>query len=345
VKSATVESAAPLSTREHARDDSGIEALRHRDLACSLKLGIRVARYRLRLLLQEFDVPPGETVLGRSPECHVTIDDPLVSREHAKIHNHGDRVVLEDLGSRNGSKVNGEPLHGSIELNDGDRIRIGNQEILFSRVLQPKRPGRPTGSLRNCRNCHAPYIAEAPSCPHCGHVPGNEETLSGAMRAAPPAGPGQQLDRQTWSLQMQVELLEKALSMGRLPDADRVLKTISGQLDERLTEANPIEAGQLDPVFAGALRLSANRGDGQWVAWVLTTLRRLERLPNPQLVTQLAQLPPIILDETSAPLEQFVAFWNTRQDELEGPAMHALANLSSLRDEVAARRAHVQARG
>jgi hypothetical protein len=303
-----------------------------------------VARYRLRLLLQEFDVPPGETVLGRSPECHVTIDDPLVSREHAKIHNHGDRVVLEDLGSRNGSKINGEPLQGSIELNDGDRIRIGNQEILFSRVVQPKRPGRPTGSLRNCRNCHTPYIAEAPSCPHCGHVPGNEETLSGAMRAAPPAQPGP-LDRQTWSLQMQVELLEKALSIGRLPDADRVLKTISTSLDERLAEAKPIDEGQLDPVFAGAVRLSANRGDGQWVAWVLTTLLRLERLPNPQLVTQLAQLPPIILDETSDPLEQFVKYWNARSDELEGPAMHALANLSSLRDEVATRRAQVRARG
>ncbi|MBK7396871.1 MAG: FHA domain-containing protein [Myxococcales bacterium] len=55
-----------------------------------------MARYRLRLLLQEFDLPQGETVLGRSPECQVTIDDPLVSREHAKIIVQDDTVVCRD---------------------------------------------------------------------------------------------------------------------------------------------------------------------------------------------------------------------------------------------------------
>ena len=294
-----------------------------------------MARYRLRLLLQEFDVPPGETVLGRSPECHITIDDPLVSREHAKIILNGDVVILRDLGSRNGSKINGQPLVGEIELKDGDRIRIGNQDMAFSKVVAPKRPGRPTGSLRNCKSCHTPYLAEAPSCPHCGFVPGTEETLSGTVKAALPA---MGLDRQSWSLQMQVELLDKALSLGRTADADRVLKQIALAVDERIDAQAPIDDAQIEPVFFGAIRMSSVRGDGQWVSWILSALLKMQRMPRQSLVAQIASLPPIIVDECGKQIEDFVTFWNQRPESLEGAAMHALASLAALRDDVIARR-------
>ena len=55
-----------------------------------------VARYRLRFLLQEFDLPRGITVIGRSLDCNLTIEDPLVSRQHARI------VVDDDGGTRRG---------------------------------------------------------------------------------------------------------------------------------------------------------------------------------------------------------------------------------------------------
>ena len=302
-----------------------------------------LARYRLRLLLQEFDVPPGETVLGRSPECAVTIDDPLVSREHARIVNHGDRVQLFDLGSRNGSKVNGNALEGNIELKDGDRIRIGNQEILFTQVVAPRRPNRPTGSLRNCRNCHTPYIAEAPSCPHCGHVPGTEETLSGGAIPVAQSAVGA-LDRDSWSLRMQLELIEKALSLHRLPDADRVLTGVAMAVEERVIGGGVIDDAQLDVLFGHAVRLCSLRGDGRWLGWTLVTLQRMQRMPKPPLVGQITHLPPIVVDEVSKQLEEFVAFWNQKAESLEGPQMHALGNLAALRDEVAARRAR-QAQG
>ena len=66
-----------------------------------------MARYRLRFLLQEFDLPRGATLIGRSSDCHVTIEDPLVSRQHARIVIDGDDATLQDLGSRNGVKLNG----------------------------------------------------------------------------------------------------------------------------------------------------------------------------------------------------------------------------------------------
>lgn len=127
----------------------------------------RVARYRLRFLLQEFDLPRGATILGRSSDCHVTIEDPLVSRRHARIVLTGDHAVLYDLESRNGVKVNGQPVKHSIELVDGDRLRIGTQELVFCRVADmPESPSKTTGFLRHCARCRMPYPKRQVLAPH-----------------------------------------------------------------------------------------------------------------------------------------------------------------------------------
>ncbi len=286
-----------------------------------------MARYRLRLLLQEFDLPPGETVLGRSPECHVTIDDPLVSREHAKILVEGEQVILRDLGSRNGLKRNGDSVRGDVTLDDGDRIRIGNQEIVFSRVVAPKRPGRPTGSLRHCRKCQTPYVAEAPTCPNCGYGPGGEDTLSGVA----PVG---NLDRETWSLQMQVELLEKALSLGRHVDADRVLGRVAVAVDERMTAGMTVDVVQLEGAFRGALRLSSEVGEVQWIRWVLGTLQRLGHPPSPEIANQLAAVAPIVLDAVADQLEELVGATSAKAGSLDTKGLTSLATLSALRDRL-----------
>src|SRR5713101_1475037 len=82
-------------------------------------------RFRLRFLLQEFELPPGDTLIGRSNDCHITLFDPLISRKHARIQVLGNQAILEDLGSRNGCRVNGAPLRGRHPLSSGDRIRVG----------------------------------------------------------------------------------------------------------------------------------------------------------------------------------------------------------------------------
>ena len=84
-----------------------------------------MARYRLRFLLQEFDLPRETTLIGRSSDCHVTIEDPLVSRQHARIVIDDDGAKCEDLGSRNGVKINGVIARGFMPLKDGDRLCIG----------------------------------------------------------------------------------------------------------------------------------------------------------------------------------------------------------------------------
>lgn len=62
--------------------------------------------------------------VGRSEECDIALPDRQVSRYHARISWRSDGYYLEDLGSKNGTHVNGEEVHGSIPLHDGDEIQI-----------------------------------------------------------------------------------------------------------------------------------------------------------------------------------------------------------------------------
>uniref|UniRef100_A0A7C4LP75 FHA domain-containing protein n=1 Tax=Schlesneria paludicola TaxID=360056 RepID=A0A7C4LP75_9PLAN len=66
-----------------------------------------------------------ETVLGRHPECQVHINSNMVSRRHARVIRKGDQFLLEDLGSGNGTFVNGKKIESPVELKHEDRIKLG----------------------------------------------------------------------------------------------------------------------------------------------------------------------------------------------------------------------------
>jgi DNA-binding response OmpR family regulator len=69
------------------------------------------------------------TRLGRGVENEIVIVSKRASREHAHIRRDGRRIFLDDLGSTNGTFLNGERVLGSVQLRDGDQISIG--EIMF----------------------------------------------------------------------------------------------------------------------------------------------------------------------------------------------------------------------
>jgi DNA-binding winged helix-turn-helix (wHTH) protein len=73
----------------------------------------------------------GENVIGRAPDVLITIPSSKVSRRHARIVVSEDRVVLEDLASRNGTYVGGRRIDSAIELRSGDRIGIGSAQLIF----------------------------------------------------------------------------------------------------------------------------------------------------------------------------------------------------------------------
>ncbi|HET9073455.1 MAG TPA: FHA domain-containing protein [Solirubrobacteraceae bacterium] len=76
-----------------------------------------------------YDLLHGAT-LGRG-DVEIQLDDPFASSRHAKITRQGRTLVLTDLGSTNGTYLNGEPLAGPQPLHPGDRIRIGDSEFTY----------------------------------------------------------------------------------------------------------------------------------------------------------------------------------------------------------------------
>jgi DNA-binding winged helix-turn-helix (wHTH) protein len=73
----------------------------------------------------------GDNVLGRDRSAAVCIDAASVSRHHARILVESGRATLQDLGSKNGTSLNGERLLGARELHDGDTLRLGDVQVLF----------------------------------------------------------------------------------------------------------------------------------------------------------------------------------------------------------------------
>ena len=67
----------------------------------------------------------GGAVIGRGPDCTVRIDDPLISRRHARVLASELGVGIEDLGSANGLFVNGMPTAGITPLHPGDVVQLG----------------------------------------------------------------------------------------------------------------------------------------------------------------------------------------------------------------------------
>ncbi len=71
---------------------------------------------------------PGEYYLGRGPECNIRFNSDWVSRQHCLLRV-GEEAVLRDLGSRNGTLVNGQLVNGDQRLAHGDQIQIG--QVVF----------------------------------------------------------------------------------------------------------------------------------------------------------------------------------------------------------------------
>jgi DNA-binding winged helix-turn-helix (wHTH) protein len=70
-------------------------------------------------------LPPGETVIGRDPDVSLWVDATSVSRRHARIVVSDGTATIEDLGSKNGTFVNGRRIEGAQRLADADQIRVG----------------------------------------------------------------------------------------------------------------------------------------------------------------------------------------------------------------------------
>jgi len=80
------------------------------------------------------DVCPNRAVVGRSSQADVRVDDPEVSRRHALLWREAGGIWVADLGSSNGTRLNGEPVAEVAEVVDGDLLTFGSPPFVFRSV-------------------------------------------------------------------------------------------------------------------------------------------------------------------------------------------------------------------
>ena len=225
-------------------------------------------RFRLRLFAQEFDLHAGTTRIGHSPLCEVTIDDPAISREHAAIEVGEDAATLRDLGSRNGVRLNGKKINGAVRLSAGDRIRVGNQDLVFGgNVAFVPRAG----------------LTQAPDV---------GETCELDARLTPLESPS----RTAWWLEMQTSLLHDALRLGQLDEARGIVRRMEEGMRERLESQEPYDRAVLETALAAVLELARAEDEPRWVELVFDALRDFRTIPSPPLAANIESLPPTLMD-------------------------------------------------
>ena len=88
---------------------------------------------------RQFPLLPGVSLIGRGSDATIRIDSGGVSRRHARVVVNGDEATLEDLGSKNGTFVDGEPVTHARLLTDGAEVRVGTVALVF-RIAGPTQP-------------------------------------------------------------------------------------------------------------------------------------------------------------------------------------------------------------
>ena len=89
---------------------------------------------RLVLGPREWPLSEGSTLVGRDRDCAIRIDSATISRQHVRIVVTSGETTVEDLGSKNGTHVNGQRVTQRVVLKDGDQIQVGSVTMTY-RIL------------------------------------------------------------------------------------------------------------------------------------------------------------------------------------------------------------------
>lgn len=238
--------------------------------------------FRLRYLAHDLELSPGEFVVGRSTDCQLSLDDPLVSRRHAVLRIRRDGVTVQDLGSRNGVLVNGVKIDGERELTAGDKVSIGSQEMVLQGADEPHQLTTSANEevyRRATQTLGAAYVVDLRAA-----VEGATAVPNPSAIADPPTA---EASRSLQSFQLLGGVAEKALAMGRAEEAERILQALLLDILTRAREGQTIEAPIAEAAAKYAARLGGATTKGIWVDYVFELYKRMKTPLPAQIVDEL----------------------------------------------------------
>lgn len=246
-------------------------------------------RYRLSIGPREFQLSAGDTLIGRSDGCAICLDDALISGIHAKIVTADTHVVIVDLGSSNGTHVNGTRLTDPVALKDGDTIRVGKVEMTFHKGLRARRSNRDVRTVG----------FEQERRRHSSSVGGDDD-----------------------------DVLCRMIELGRLEKAEKLLKNRVGQL-AAMDPPLPVGHVMVRSALEGLLTMAEKTRDAIWIhrlfklhvlcRWFMTEVAQ-------QRVDQLLR---VIGHLGGDGLPAYLALWSSRVAELSAPQRQQLATLQA----------------
>jgi ABC-type multidrug transport system ATPase subunit/pSer/pThr/pTyr-binding forkhead associated (FHA) protein len=117
---------------------------------------------------QIYELSQTDTVIGREEDAQIVIPNPAISRHHARLTYQAGRYLVEDLGSANGTFINGQRLAGPQAVNSGDRIALGEAAVFeIEAVGAPVPPWQPPKTVVD----HVPLPPPAGAHPRPGYAP------------------------------------------------------------------------------------------------------------------------------------------------------------------------------
>ncbi len=248
-----------------------------------------MSRIRLRYQNHDLEIPPGEFAVGRGRDCQLAMDDPLVSRRHAAFRAVGDRLTVEDLGSRNGVKVNEQRITGVTDLAHGDVVTIGSENLVVNITSgDVDRPARRAAVTMT-----------------------NEANQAGAAIA------------------LLSGVVDKALAMGRIEEAERILTNLLGDVLSRLQSGRGDTATLADGTKY-AMRLAAETGRASWVDWVFNAHNAAAKVLPAQTVDELYALVRKIKYPVTPALRSYLETLRGQSERLSPTERFALQRIEGL---------------
>jgi len=246
----------------------------------------------------------GVVLIGRDPECDISFDDPLASRHHARVTTNERGTTVADLGSINGTWINGESIDAPRVVAAGDKLLVGGQELQFvdahasgMRVASPMPGGAPVSrdsvpssfpraagdrslspALDALRSSRAPS-----SSPRPPPEPSPRITAATSFERRDrtfPAGPGRAQVETTGrvdAFELLGALADKAFALGQNDRAAELVGPYLRNILKAVKDGSSVSRETSHFVARYAVKLAAAIGDPAWldVTFELFTLTRM----------------------------------------------------------------------
>lgn len=310
-----------------------------------------MTRFRLRYRSTDLDLSLGDFVIGRSSRCNLALADGLVSRKHAVLHVGIDGVVVEDLGSRNGVVVNGLRIEAPRGLEHMDRVFFGAEELL---LIDADQVTDRTGALKFvvCDTCGAISGAAKRHCGDCGRRldPVTGATSRDWNNVQRSESPWADDTRPVRRLEVIGGIAAKAITLGRIDEAERVLLPHLDELLDRALECRPLTDSEdedsdalLERATGFALSLTRAPGGKRWVDWVFRIHTAAERVMSAETVDSLHDIVRKLNYQNPRYLEAYVRVMGTQVTRCTSAERFVIGRIQGLAKVVEARRSVIGA--